>query len=156
MSVKLKFKNVSLVTDSYGQHLTIKMVQVYKDNKFLKNAKINRDLMQTVSSTSIPLNPIDIDADVEDSLIATAAKFKTNVNDLVRFLLELNKVEADKGFLRVEKAILYEMHVEKKRLIDVNNIRERTKSNLNVVKEAFEKHKKAIDEYNANLQPRLF
>ena len=106
MSVKLKFKNVSLVTDTYGQHLAIKMVQVYKDDKFLKNAKINRELMQTVSSTSIPLNPIDIDADVEELLTATAAKFKTNVNDLVRFLLELNKVEADKGFLRAGLLVL--------------------------------------------------
>jgi len=156
MSVKLKFKNVSLVTDTFGQHLAVKMVQVYKDDNFLKNAKINKQLMDTIYNISIPLNPIDIDADVEELLTSTAAKYKTNVNDLVRFLLELNKVEADKGFLRVEKAILYEMHVEKKRIIEVNSIRERTKSNLNVVKEAFEKHKKSIDDYNANLQPRLF
>ena len=156
MSVKLKFKNVSLVTDTFGQHLAVKMVQVYKDDNFLKNAKINKQLMDTIYNISIPLNPIDLDADVENLLTETAKKYKSNINDFLKFLLQLNQIDAEKGAFKVEKTILYLMHIEKKRYIDDKTIRTLTECNLNVIKKAIHKHKKQIDAYNANLKPRLF
>lgn len=48
-----KLKNVSLEQDDYGQHLTVKMVQIYKDGKFLRNAKINADLMELLKNCTI-------------------------------------------------------------------------------------------------------
>lgn len=48
-----KLKNVSLVMDTYGQHLTVKMVQIYKDGKFMRNAKINADLLDLLKDCTL-------------------------------------------------------------------------------------------------------
>jgi hypothetical protein len=48
-----KLKNVSLVIDTYGQHLTVKMVQIYKDGKFMRNAKINADLLDLLKDCTL-------------------------------------------------------------------------------------------------------
>jgi hypothetical protein len=48
-----KLKNVSLEEDTYGQHLTVKMVQIYKDGKFMRNAKINADLLDLLKDCTL-------------------------------------------------------------------------------------------------------
>jgi len=55
---KLTFKleNVSLEQDDYGQHLTVKMVQIYKDGKFMRNAKINADLMELLKDCTLTMD----------------------------------------------------------------------------------------------------
>ena len=55
---KLTFKleNVSLEQDDYGQHLTVKMVQIYKDGKFMRNAKINADLMELLKDCTLSMD----------------------------------------------------------------------------------------------------
>ncbi len=51
-----KLKNVSLEQDDYGQHLTVKMVQIYKDGKFIRNAKINGDLMELLKDCTLTMD----------------------------------------------------------------------------------------------------
>ena len=51
-----KLKNVSLEEDDYGQHLTVKMVQIYKDGKFMRNAKINADLMELLKDCTLTMD----------------------------------------------------------------------------------------------------
>lgn len=51
-----KLKNVSLEEDDYGQHLTVKMVQIYKDGKFMRNAKINADLMELLKDCTLTID----------------------------------------------------------------------------------------------------
>jgi len=51
-----KLKNVSLEEDDYGQHLTVKMVQIYKDGKFMRNAKINADLMELLKDCTLSMD----------------------------------------------------------------------------------------------------
>ena len=48
-----KLKNLSLEQDDYGQHLIVKMVQIYKDGKFWRNAKINADLMELIKDCTL-------------------------------------------------------------------------------------------------------
>ena len=48
-----KLKNLSLEQDDYGQHLIVKMVQIYKDGKFWGNAKINADLMELIKDCTL-------------------------------------------------------------------------------------------------------
>ena len=48
-----KLKNLSLEQDDYGHHLTIKMVQIYKDGKFLRNAKINASLIELLKNCTL-------------------------------------------------------------------------------------------------------
>ena len=52
-NLTFKLKKVSLEQDDYGQHLTVKMVQIYKDGKFMRNAKINGDLMELLKNCTI-------------------------------------------------------------------------------------------------------
>ena len=52
-NLTFKLKNVSLEHDDYGQHLTVKMVQIYKDGKFMRNAKINADLMELLKDCTL-------------------------------------------------------------------------------------------------------
>ncbi len=51
-----KLKNVSLEEDDYGQHLTVKMVQIYKDGEFMRNAKINADLMKLLKDCTLTID----------------------------------------------------------------------------------------------------
>ena len=155
MSVKLKFKNVSLVVDTYGQHLAVKMVQVWKGNKFLKNAKINKTLMETLTCNFIEIDGLSIDPDIQELLRAGAKKYKTNVDDYLKFLIEQNNIELQESN-KVEKTLLYLMYVEKKRLIDDILLRSLTKINMETIKKVVEKYKEQIDHYNANVNPRLF
>jgi hypothetical protein len=52
-NLTFKLKNVSLEQDNYGHHLSIKMVQIYKDGKFWRNAKINAQLMETLKECTL-------------------------------------------------------------------------------------------------------
>ena len=155
MSVKLKFQNVNLVVDTYGQHLAVKMVQVWKDNRFIKNAKINQTLMETLTCNFIEIDGLSIDAGIQEQLKAGAEKYKTNVNDYLKFLIEQNNIELQESN-KVEKTLLYLMYIEKKRLIDETVLRSLTKTNMETIKKVVEKHKEQIDHYNANINPRLF
>ena len=65
-----KLKNLSLEQDDYGQHLIVKMVQIYKDGKFWRNAKINADLMDTLVFPPKPVKPIS-----PDHIIGTVERF---------------------------------------------------------------------------------
>lgn len=55
-NLTFKLKNVSLEEDDYGQHLTVKMVQIYKDGKFMRNAKINADLMELLKDCTLSMD----------------------------------------------------------------------------------------------------
>ena len=55
-NLTFKLKNVSLEEDDYGQHLTVKMVQIYKDGKFMRNAKINADLMELLKHCTLSMD----------------------------------------------------------------------------------------------------
>ena len=55
-NLTFKLKNVSLEEDDYGQHLTVKMVQIYKDGKFMRNAKINADLMELLKDCTLTID----------------------------------------------------------------------------------------------------
>ena len=46
MELELMFKNISLQEDENGHHLVIKQVGLYKEGKFIKNAKINKALVE--------------------------------------------------------------------------------------------------------------
>ena len=55
-NLTFKLKNVSLDEDDYGQYLTVKMVQIYKDGKFMRNAKINADLMELLKDCTLSMD----------------------------------------------------------------------------------------------------
>jgi len=54
--ITLKFKRIGLQEDDYGYCLMIQMVQIYKDGKFLRNAKINPALLELLKDSEITIN----------------------------------------------------------------------------------------------------
>tara|TARA_R100001594_G_scaffold35478_2_gene64884 strand:+ start:636 stop:809 length:174 start_codon:yes stop_codon:yes gene_type:complete len=53
MELELMFKNISLQEDENGHHLVIKQVGLYKEGKFIKNAKINKALVEQIKKGKI-------------------------------------------------------------------------------------------------------
>lgn len=52
-NLTFKLKNITLEQDTYGHHMTVKMVQIYKDGKFMRNAKINGDLLELLKDCTL-------------------------------------------------------------------------------------------------------
>lgn len=156
MSLELKFKNMSLVTDSFGEYITIKMVQVYKDGKLIKNAKINQQLMQTVSDAKMVVDGVILSVEVKSKLQKQAEKYKANNEDYLNFILALSEVDPMVGSFKVEKTLLYLMLIEKKRHIDWHMLSSLSKAKLETIKEVVIKYKTQIDAYNSSLIPTIF
>lgn len=56
MNYKLKLKRIELEKTSFGYDIVVKMVQVFDENgKFLKNAKLNQELVDVIKSQTIEI-----------------------------------------------------------------------------------------------------
>ena len=51
-----RFKRMSLEPDAYGNCLVIQMVQIFEDGKFVRNAKINDELLELLKVSELTLN----------------------------------------------------------------------------------------------------
>ena len=155
-NLTFKLKNVSLEQDDYGQHLTVKMVQIYKDGKFMRNAKINADLMELLKDCTLTTKSIS--AEPRLKLQGIMDRYKCSMDEAIEFLCELANPKDDidnNGQSLVFRAILYLLKIDKKTKIDTPMLREMTKANFNTVEKVKKAYKQEIDKHNASLGNKL-
>lgn len=151
-----KLKNLSLEQDDYGQHLIVKMVQIYKDGKFWRNAKINADLMELIKDCTLTTNPISAQPRLKLQVIMD--RYKCSIDEAIEYLCELANPKDDidnNGQSLVFRAILYLLKVDKKTKIDTPMLREMTKANFNTVEKVKKAYQTEIDKHNASLGGNL-
>jgi hypothetical protein len=53
MELELMFKDVTLKEDKNGSHLVVKQVGLYKEGEFIKDAKLNKALVEQIKKGKI-------------------------------------------------------------------------------------------------------
>jgi hypothetical protein len=155
---KLTFKleNVSLEQDDYGQHLTVKMVQIYKDGKFMRNAKINADLMELLKNCTLTTKSIS--AEPRLKLQEIMDRYKCSMDDAIEFLCALANPKDDidnNGQSLVFREILYLLYIDKKTKIATPLLRKKTRANFDTVEKVKKAYKEEIDKHNASLGNKI-
>ena len=157
-NLTFKLKNVSLEQDTYGHHLTVKMVQIYKDGKFIRNAKINGDLMELLKDCTLTIAKNLPSLPSRIRLQEIMDRYKCSMNEAIEFLCELANPKDDidnNGQSLVFRAILYLLKIDKKTKIDTPMLREMTKANFHTVEKVKKAYKEEIDKHNASLGNKL-